>query len=156
MRRTLFIVVVFAAFVGGFALHSAMDGPDNVRAHQLGHPGPLSVPVVREAFTLLACGKSTTLGLEGCAEHHVVALDRTINQLRRTLWPHLTTRSARADFVAAELAWFRYRRSSCISQSDLYQGGSLSVVTYADCLIAFDRQHIGDLRDTRSLYQQGQ
>lgn len=160
MRRTLSIVVVVGiavtAFVGGFALHSATDGPAIAAAHRGAHHGVLSVPTVRETFTTLACSSSTTLGLEGCAEHHVVALDRTINTLRRDLWPRLRTRRARVDFIIAERAWFSYRGASCTSQSDLYQGGSLSVVTYADCLFAFDRQHVGELRDTISLYQQGQ
>lgn len=156
LNIVLVVVIVVVAFVGGFVLHPATDGPTSAHARRAGHHGTLEVPVMREAFTTLSCSSSTTLGLEGCAERHVVAFDRTINTLRRQLWTRLRTRGARVDFIAAEHAWFSYRGASCTSQSDLYQGGSLSVVTYADCLAAFDRQHVGELRDTISIYQQGQ
>ena len=145
-----------AAFAGGFALHSAEEGPASANARQNVRHGALEVPVVSEAFTTLACSASTTLGLEGCAERDVVALDRTINALRRELWSRLRARLAHVDFVAAERAWFSYRRASCTSQTDVYHGGSLSVVTYADCLVAINRQHVGELRDTISIFQQGQ
>ena len=157
MRRGLLIAVVaIVAFAGGVAVRSATDRTTTVNAWRTEHHRALVVPVVREAFTTLACSGSTTLGLEGCAEHHVVALDHTINALRRDLWRRLRTRLARVDFVASENAWLAYRDASCTSQSDIYQGGSLSVVTYADCLVAINRQHVSELRDTISIYQQGQ
>jgi uncharacterized protein YecT (DUF1311 family) len=112
----------------------------------------LAAPVVRESFTLLACSKDSTIGLEGCAEHHILALDATVNSLRHEIFEHLHDNTARKDFIVAEGDWFTYRQVTCTSESDVNQGGSLVPVDFADCVIQLDRQHITDLTSLKAQY----
>lgn len=107
----------------------------------------ITTPVLRENFTLLACSQSNTLGLEGCAEHHVVALDKRINGLRHQVFSMLRVVSARRTFVNGELSWTSYRTSFCMSAASVYQGGTLAPVAFATCLIQSDQRHLSALRE---------
>lgn len=157
MRQAFVVVVVaLASFAGGYLTHAPPERLSTIATPHTLDDAALTVPILRENFTVLSCNHSTTIGLEGCAEQRVVALDTTITQLRRDLWPRLLSRRAREHFVTAERAWLVFRRASCTSQANIYEGGSLSVVTFANCLVAEDRQHVSNLRDTISLYQQGE
>lgn len=107
----------------------------------------ITTPVLRENFTLLACSQSNTLGLEGCAEHQIVALDKQINELRRQVFSLLRVVSARRSFVNGELSWTSYRSSFCLSASSVYQGGTLAPVAFATCLVQADQRHLSALRE---------
>lgn len=106
-----------------------------------------SAPVIHETFTLLACPSKpqTTVQVEGCAEHRVVAIDRTIDGLNAKAFAKLGT-SGRASFVTANTAWVQYRDAVCASQSSIYHGGSVQPVAYADCLVAIDKSHVSELK----------
>jgi uncharacterized protein YecT (DUF1311 family) len=110
---------------------------------------PLAAPVIKEPFTLLPCpkgsAKDTTLGMEGCAEHRIVASDKQIDQLAKQIFGKLQDNAARRRFVAGETAWLAYRRASCNSRSDVYEGGSLAVVVFGTCEAGLNTQHIADL-----------
>lgn len=100
------------------------------------------MPLLREVFTLLPCDQVTTIGLEGCAEHQILHLDASINTLRRHLFSTLRTSVSQKDFVDAEIAWTAYRSSSCHSEADIYQGGTLAPVVFANCLARSDQRHL--------------
>jgi len=111
---------------------------------------PLDPPVIVEPFTLLACNGETTLGMEGCLEHRIVALDHRIDADVALLFRLLPTDGARRRLVAAQEAWVSYRLADCRSQADANAGGTLAGVDAAACelrdstarrsdLLAFDR-----------------
>lgn len=112
-----------------------------------------SAPVVHESFTPLPCtGKPadrTTLQLEGCAEHRVLALDKQIDKLNATIFSALGTAKGRRDFVSANASWLGFRRYSCLSASDNYSGGSVAGVVYANCLATMDSEHVTGLKVLR-------
>ncbi|HTW07215.1 MAG TPA: lysozyme inhibitor LprI family protein [Acidimicrobiales bacterium] len=103
-------------------------------------------PVVTETFgsSPLVCDPNTTVGMEGCGEHKVLADDRQLNADIRVIWARLTA-TGKADFAKAQADWLAYRRADCQSQSDLYQGGSEQPVAFVYCLASDDRSRHQDL-----------
>lgn len=110
--------------------------------------------MLREVFTTLPCNQVTTIGLEGCAEHQILGLDRRINNLRRRLFAALRTATPQADFVAGEAAWTAYRSSLCLSEAGAYQSGSLAPVVFANCLVHGDQRHLVTLREFKAQLSQ--
>ncbi len=108
---------------------------------------PTPAPTVRESFTPLPCPSRprTTRQIEGCAEHRVLATDRTIDALNTKVVRKLRP-AARAGFVSSNAAWVSYRDEACAAAASPYTGGSLQPVAYANCLVAIDRSHVGELR----------
>ncbi|HWD69420.1 MAG TPA: lysozyme inhibitor LprI family protein [Solirubrobacteraceae bacterium] len=106
-----------------------------------------SAPVIHESFTLLRCPSKprTTLQIEGCAEHRVVALDRTIDSLNARVFAKLS-RSGRAAFIRANTAWVSYRNGACAAQASIYSGGSIQPVADANCLVSIDGSHVSELK----------
>ncbi|MHB1210283.1 MAG: lysozyme inhibitor LprI family protein [Acidimicrobiales bacterium] len=135
------LVIVVAAFLLG---HEFSRQPSPAKSSP--PTTVITVPILRENFTLLACSQSNTLGLEGCAEHQIVALDAQINSLRRRVYSSLAFVGARRNFVNGEVSWTSYRSSLCLSESSVYQGGSLAPVAYANCLVSSDRRHLSALQ----------
>jgi uncharacterized protein YecT (DUF1311 family) len=112
-------------------------------------PTPIvSVPPVTEAFTVLPCPShtpDTTLEIEGCAEHQIVALDRRIDAAARRLLATMSDSTGRGDFAAAQQAWISYRHAECLSESDPSAGGTLGPVAFAQCEVRIDQQRLHDL-----------
>jgi uncharacterized protein YecT (DUF1311 family) len=106
-----------------------------------------SAPVIHESFTLLPCPKkpSSTVQIEGCAEHRVVALDKGIDSLNARVFGRLH-RSGRASFAKAASEWVSYRNDSCTAQASIYSGGTIQPVAYADCLVSIDSSHLSELK----------
>ncbi|MBW4077427.1 MAG: DUF1311 domain-containing protein [Acidobacteria bacterium] len=148
MRRAqiFMIVVALALVVGAFVIGRESSQHPSPTTATSSHTTLIAPPMLKEDFTLLACTQSNTLGLEGCAEHQIVALDKQINSLRRHVFSTLVVAGARRDFVRAEVSWTSYRSSLCQSESSVYQGGSLAPVAYANCLAQSDRRHLSALR----------
>ena len=140
MATIVGIVLVLAAFLLG---HESW--PQRSTTVPPAPTTAMTVPVLGEKFTLLPCSQANTLGLEGCAEHQIVALDAQINSLRRRVYSSLTFIGARRNFVKGEVQWTSYRSSLCLSESSVYQGGSLAPVAYANCLVNSDRRHVSTL-----------
>lgn len=107
----------------------------------------LSAPVIHEQFTPLACPRKprSTVQLEGCAEHKVVATDRTIDALNAKIFGRLTT-AGRVAFNATNTDWVTYRDEACVTESSIYSGGSLHPVAYANCLVSIDSSHVTELK----------
>lgn len=114
----------------------------------------LVLPVLKENFTLLSCNKNTTIGMEGCAEHRIIALDKRINTLRHNVF-HLLDHPSGRDFIIAENDWFTYRQAMCTSESDVNAGGSLEPVDFAQCLVRLDAQHVSELTTMKSSFESG-
>src|SRR4051794_39380173 len=104
-------------------------------------------PVIKEGFTLLPCPKNpqTTLALEGCAEHRIVKSDAIINAKVKRIYGLLMTNAAKTNFVVGERAWLSYRKANCQSRSDVYEGGTLAGVVFANCVADINDAHVKDL-----------
>lgn len=124
-----------------------------------GHRARLTSPVIHESFTPLPCsgrpGSRSTIEQEGCLERQILRTDQQIDALNREIFARLGTASARRDFVAGHNAWFRYRRSYCLSLSDVFQGGTLAAVLDAQCSVAVNSQHVRNLKQFAADLQGG-
>ena len=108
----------------------------------------LAPPVIHEHFSLLPCPRhpQSTLDLEGCAEHRIVATDREIDAVARTIFNRLVNDAARRRFIAAQAAWVAFRSADCISESDQYEGGTLAGLVAANCTAARSAERLAELR----------
>ena len=106
-----------------------------------------SAPVIHETFTPLACPSkpTTTLQVEGCAEHKAIALDRTIDALNAKIFAKLGE-AGRRDFIDTNAAWVTYRDALCTTEASIYSGGSIQPVAYANCLVSIGRSHATELK----------
>jgi uncharacterized protein YecT (DUF1311 family) len=127
-------------------------------ARQLGRVGvALSPPVITEHFKpILACNPNTTVGMEGCGEHKVLAVDRRLNADAKLIFGLLRPGVSRRDFVSAQTEWLSYRNADCRSQSDVYSGGTEQPVLYVLCLAADDDFRRQDLKGFFATLTQGQ
>jgi uncharacterized protein YecT (DUF1311 family) len=91
-------------------------------------------------------GKRSTLQEEGCAEQQILHSDKQIDSLNQKIFSALHTTSARRDLIAGHRAWLSYRKSYCLSVSDVFQGGTLAGVVDADCAATVDGQHVSNLK----------
>jgi uncharacterized protein YecT (DUF1311 family) len=114
------------------------------------HAAKLTPPVIHEPFTPLPCsgvpGKRSTLQEEGCAEQQILRSDKQINGLNQKIFSALHTTSARRDLIAGHRAWLAYRKSYCLSVSDVFQGGTAAGVVAADCTATVNAQHVTNLK----------
>jgi uncharacterized protein YecT (DUF1311 family) len=129
--------------VGGAAAVAALGAP----ALPSAAASTSSAPVIHERFTLLPCPSKprTTLQIEGCAEHRVVASDRMIDALNAKVFAKLG-KTGRAAFTASTTDWLGYRNDNCTAQSSIYSGGSIQPVAYANCLVSIDGSHVAELK----------
>ncbi|MDE3007456.1 MAG: DUF1311 domain-containing protein [Acidobacteriota bacterium] len=147
MRRVPVIVLTaLLAYLVGAVSHGTTSPTTTSTVRHTPEAPALVPPILRETFTPLSCQRSTTLGMEGCAEHQVLYLDVLINQQRRAIFRTLAPGTARRDFVAAETSWQRSRRLACVSVADEYGAGSFTPVAFADCLVTLNRAHLTSLR----------
>ena len=102
-------------------------------------------PVIAESFTLLPCDQGSTIGMEGCQEHRLVAADKRINREVSLLFTVLHDNAARSRLLRAETDWFAYRQADSASQADIYEGGSESDVVAVECAVNDDRTRSKDL-----------
>jgi uncharacterized protein YecT (DUF1311 family) len=100
---------------------------------------------------------STTLAMETCSARSVLALDRRIDKVMRTIWSRLRDRTARAAFATAERAWQTYVQEECTSVSGAYTdaasphqyvGGTSAAVNYPLCELRLGDSHLRELRQT--------
>ena len=114
------------------------------------HAAKLAPPVIKEAFTPLPCngspGRRSTLQMEGCAEQQILHSDKQIDALNQKIFAALPSNSARRDLIAGHRAWLAYRKSYCLSVSDVFQGGTAAGVVAADCTATVNAQHVSNLK----------
>jgi len=107
----------------------------------------LQPPVIKELFTPLKCTHAqTTLGMEGCAEQQILRSDKTIDSLNAQIFNGLST-SGKRDFISGNDAWLKYRTAFCLSETDVYQGGTLGGVIYALCAETINTAHVKELQN---------
>jgi uncharacterized protein YecT (DUF1311 family) len=120
----------------------------------------LAPPVIHEGFTLPCTRQQTTLGMEGCQQHRLVKLDKTIDQAERVLFTMLKNEAAvygpsqgatyttqvEQRLIDAQDAWFAYQLAECRSESDTFLGGSGAPLVAGDCRIKLDQQRLGQLK----------
>jgi len=120
--------------------------PPGARAHST----KLSPPMIHEPFTPLPCtgapAQRTTLQMEGCAEQQILASDKQIDSLNRSIFGKLFDAAARRRFIAGHNAWLAYRHAYCLSESDVFEGGTEAGVVFADCEAGVNSQHVKDLK----------
>ena len=109
-----------------------------------------AAPVIHESFTPLPCtgapAQRTTLEMEGCAEQQILASDRHIDSLNRSIFGRLFDAAARRRVIAAHRSWLAYRHAYCLSESDVFEGGTEAAVVFADCEAGVNSQHVKDLQ----------
>ena len=127
---------------------AACDSAEKRDGSAASAPSSLTPPKISESFTLLPCPTrpKSTIELEGCAEREILKSDNAINRVAGEIFRRLGTRGARARFVRAEKAWLTYRKATCASRKDLFEGGSASVIVFPDCLVTQNQAHLRDLR----------
>lgn len=136
LKRTLApaMMIIAVAPANGFPVHSTK----------------LSPPVIHESFTALPCagapGHRSTVEAEGCAEQQILRSDGTIDALNESIFAKLAGDRARRQFIAGHNAWIAYRRTYCLSLSDVLEGGTEADVIDADCVASVSHQHVKDLR----------
>jgi uncharacterized protein YecT (DUF1311 family) len=81
----------------------------------------------------------------GCAEQAILNSDKKIDTLNALIFAKLEDNAARRDFTAGHNAWVKYRRAYCLSESDVFQGGTEATVLAADCEADLNTEHIKDL-----------
>jgi len=159
MRKTFAATpVVVASVVVAAATWLAQPGVASTSRQQdnASVGGALKPPVITEDFRpLLECNPNTTVGQEGCGEHEVVVADRQLNADVKVVFSLLANDGARSDLVAAQTAWLTYRRTDCVSESDVYQGGSEQPVVYVNCLSIDDGSRRQELKTFFGLLTQG-
>ena len=107
----------------------------------------LKPPVVKEVFTPQKCNQGqTTLGTEGCAEQQILKSDKTIDSLNAKIFTKLST-SGKKDFITGHDAWLKYRAAYCLSESDVYQGGTAAGIIDAQCTANISAVHVKELQD---------
>jgi uncharacterized protein YecT (DUF1311 family) len=115
----------------------------------------INPPVIKEAFTPLKCTHDeTTLGMEGCAEQQILKSDKMIDSLNAKIFAKLST-SAKKDFIHGHDAWFKYRTAYCLSESDVFQGGTEAGVIEAQCAANINRAHVKEIQGFLSSLNRG-
>jgi uncharacterized protein YecT (DUF1311 family) len=149
-------MVATAAILAGLGSLVAVPAVASARDRQAAAASLSTPPVVTEKFGSppLACDQNTTVGLEGCGEHKVLADDKQLDADIRAIWGHLASKG-RQDFVVAQADWQTYRNADCQSQSDVYQGGTLAPVAYVNCLSTDDVSRRQDLKGFFEALTQG-
>jgi uncharacterized protein YecT (DUF1311 family) len=135
------------------AASAAFAVPAVATAAPAHRPGP---PLVTEQIgSPLPCNQKSQLGVDGCAEHKLLAADKVLNADITVLWDLLPGAKERQDFAGAQRAWVAYRAKDCNSQSDVYQGGTAQPMEYTLCLASDDNSRRQDLHNFYALLTQG-
>ena len=148
MREKVLLLAAVAviAAVGSVVVTQA-DGTEPAQAAKAGPPP------IHEPFTVLPCpsNPTSTPDLEGCLEHQILRTDRTIENLNSSIFSLIGPDNVHLprDFIAAHRAWLAYRKADCLAVSEQYEGGTLSPVAYAECVVKRNDQRIKDLRAFR-------
>ena len=142
MKRML--VVPVAVAVAAIAISNASSSTSARADGQA--PSP---PVIHESFTAMPCPKEpiSTLDMEGCIEHKLLATDRKIDRLDKKLFESLRGAGAQRHFVAGHRAWLTYRRTDCEGIWERAEEGTIYPLLAGNCEVARNQQRIADLRE---------
>ena len=124
-KTLVWLIVSLAALLLAAAWWLSSDSPSSPAA-----------PRLTESFAVLGCHPGPA-GAKGCAEHHVLVLDATINRLRAEI-VNAAPYEARA-FIAGERRWYASRERRCGSAT------GVESLARSACLISQDELHVGVL-----------
>ena len=72
--------------------------------------------------------------------------DTQIDSLNQSIFGKLFDAAARRRFIAGHNAWLAYRHAYCLSESDVFEGGTEAGVVFADCVAGVNSRHVTDLK----------
>lgn len=94
--------------------------------------------------TALPAQAQTQLELNEQAQAGFLAADKRLNTTYQKLMK-LLDKPGQKKLVAAELAWIKFRDLQAEVEQDWYRGGSLGLMTYAQCKERLTKERIKDL-----------
>jgi uncharacterized protein YecT (DUF1311 family) len=80
------------------------------------------------------CASGITPSMAICAEYLWTLQDLNLNDLYSQLQLHLNTDSSKAKLKKAQLAWLKYRDSSCEYEADGYRNGTWGPIVSLGCM----------------------
>jgi len=145
VRRTILLTLPAMVLIVSVFFVGRSSAPTKKTAEVTTTTLVLQAPAIKESFTPLPCSKDTTIGMEGCAEHMILSLDREIDSRRRSVFVRLADTPSRRHFLRAESDWLTFRRAACLSEADVNRGGTIAPLDFAECVVRLSRQHLSEL-----------
>ncbi len=145
-RVTPVAILVVVGLVAGIS--TAACAPTQ---HAEGRSAAVKLPVITEDFRpVIPCNAHapivSTVDMEGCGEHLVLADDRQLNADVELIFDAVGAGALRREFVVAQTRWLAYRNADCQSQSDQFISGTLRPVVAINCVAADDKSRRQDLK----------
>ncbi len=145
-HQTVTVIAIIAGLGILFGLPTPAGAGDHAGRATPSVPA-IKPPVITEDFKpVLSCDPKTTVGMEGCGEHKVLAADKQLNTDSKVIFGLLYDNTSRRDFITAQTKWAAYRSADCQSQSDVYEGGTEQPVAFVYCLATDDSLRHQDLK----------
>ncbi|RCJ21994.1 hypothetical protein A6770_05050 [Nostoc minutum NIES-26] len=95
----------------------------------------------------LDCNNAQTQSdINRCAQLSYQSADKKLNQAYQQLLPKLD-RSRKQKLIAAQLAWIKFRDTSCEFEKSEYEGGSIAPTIYFGCLEKTAKQRTQQLQE---------
>lgn len=88
----------------------------------------------------------TQLEINICSQLAYQNADKKLNQVYKQLLPKLS-KSRQQKLISAQLAWIKFRDSSCEFERSAYEGGSIAPAIYSACLEETTKQRTQQLRE---------
>lgn len=88
----------------------------------------------------------TQVEINICAQLAHQNADKKLNQVYKQLLPTLS-KSRQQKLIAAQLAWIKFRDTSCEFERSAFQGGSIASAIYYACLEETTKQRTQQLQD---------
>ncbi len=86
----------------------------------------------------------TTAAMRTCANGKYEAADQKMNQVYQALKPKLSTNQQKR-LTDAQLAWIKFRDTTCAFEGGQFEGGTLAGPTTLSCLAKVTQQRVQDL-----------
>lgn len=95
----------------------------------------------------LNCNNAQTqLDINRCAQLSYQNADKKLNEVYQKLLPKLEN-SRKQKLIAAQLAWIKFRDTSCEFERSRYEGGSIAPTIYFACLEKTAKQRTQQLQE---------
>ena len=96
-------------------------------------------------------GNGSQAEASGCAHREYEAADAELNKVYNQLAAKLADQEQRAQLKAAELAWIKYRDSTCEFESSQYKGGTMRPMIESFCLTRVTKARTAELKEQYEL-----
>lgn len=81
-----------------------------------------------------------------CAAQSAQAADRRLNQVYQQIRANYKNSATADQLVDAQLAWIKFRDTSCTAERDRFRGGSMAPMIYSNCIARLTNQRVKDLQ----------